>query len=1069
MRYPSGSKRTASSKWPGNQKIQPQCRRNLRQINRVACEALEERRLMTLTIQVEAAGGGTSATVTSVGQVINLEVIAKITDPNGTPSQDGLQDVNGDFLSTAVDGHAIDGNLAAANVAPFTANGSAPGTQQALPGSNGNLDVGINFVGATTTQGLFFARSGSVQGASSQAATIVGNTLEFEIATLTYTVTNLQEGGATDINFAIYNNPDDDTSSSSSAGWVEDGQTEYQAVGGVVDSGTPFVVSDAALIPAPTAVNSSFTVTRNTPTTLDELTADNIVVPVNPSATVIETAPAHGTAVPITSGSTAGQILYTPTAGYTGPDSFTYKVTDTDGRTSNAATVSITVVLPAPPTAGPVSASGYKNNPVTVNVLSSDSTVSTATLVPGSVAVVTQPAHGSAVAQSNGTIIYTPTTGYLGADSFTYTVGDTDQETSAPATVSITVVAPTPPTAANLAYNAFEGTPATINLLTSVNASAGSIAPATIAIVSAPTDGTAVPQADGSVLYTPTAGYTGADSFQYTIDDTLGDVSNVATVSITVTHAPPPVGTAVVAPVVSGTTGSIIVLSNVSSGAPLIDSSVAVVTSPTHGTASVNASTGNISYTPAAGFVGTDSFTYTVEDVNLDTSTPATVSVNVGALISATKGDAHSLSFTNSAGGAETITLNKGNAEVFFEGGTGTLSIAKNGKGTVTGAGLSVSGITLTGTTKASSLSIKGLAKDPLAVPGITDASPIGSIVAPNTVLSGTVTLASATSLTFGSISGAAITIAGTSGKYSLTAGNVTNSTLSSPGAISTLRVASWTNSNDSTGLTVPSIGSLIVAGNFDAALNIGASAKTVSLASAKIGGALGGSITNSAGTIGTLSAGSVASTWNASLGSISSFAVKTGGLASNVTANSIGSLVINGGLTGTVDTTSARTIRVVGSIANTTLTLSTGSTLSVTGAITGSTISSKGGIASISAGSITGSTITSGTTASNLSLSTATASNLGSSTIGSIHAGSFASSEIFAGKVTSASLGTVTNNNGGTSFGIATDTIGSFAGVFASVPAHFGHAQLLNEEVLQAYVTQQGIQFVDFSLQIEG
>ena len=51
------------------------------------------------------------------------------------------------------------------------------------------------------------------------------------------------------------------------------------------------------------------------------------------------------------------------------------------------------------------------------------------------------------------------------------------------------------------------------------------------------------------------------------------------------------------------------------------------MTSPAHGTAILNAN-GSVTYTPAPGFTGTDSFTYTVSD-GLLTAT-ATVSMTVG-------------------------------------------------------------------------------------------------------------------------------------------------------------------------------------------------------------------------------------------------------------------------------------------------------------------------------------------------------------------------------------------------------------------------------------------------------
>ena len=80
-----------------------------------------------------------------------------------------------------------------------------------------------------------------------------------------------------------------------------------------------------------------------------------------------------------------------------------------------------------------------KNLPTTINVLAND-TDSDGTLVPSTVTVVDAPSHGSAsVNPSTGVVTYTPTLNYVGADSFTYTVRDNNNNVSGKATVSINV------------------------------------------------------------------------------------------------------------------------------------------------------------------------------------------------------------------------------------------------------------------------------------------------------------------------------------------------------------------------------------------------------------------------------------------------------------------------------------------------------------------------------------------------------------------------------------------------------------------------------------------------------
>ncbi|TGQ38662.1 type I secretion C-terminal target domain-containing protein [Mesorhizobium sp. M00.F.Ca.ET.216.01.1.1] len=61
---------------------------------------------------------------------------------------------------------------------------------------------------------------------------------------------------------------------------------------------------------------------------------------------------------------------------------------------------------------------------------------------------VTQPGHGTVTYNNNGTFTYTPTNGYNGGDSFTYTIKDGDGDTST-ATVSLTVNTNDAPVVAN--------------------------------------------------------------------------------------------------------------------------------------------------------------------------------------------------------------------------------------------------------------------------------------------------------------------------------------------------------------------------------------------------------------------------------------------------------------------------------------------------------------------------------------------------------------------------------------------------------------------------------------------
>jgi VCBS repeat-containing protein len=111
--------------------------------------------------------------------------------------------------------------------------------------------------------------------------------------------------------------------------------------------------------------------------------------------------------------------------------------------------VSITVqVVNDAPVSANDSYSVQVNGTLNVNtpgVLSNDTDVDSASLTVG---LVTSSTHGTLTLNSNGSFTYTPTSGYIGSDSFTYRASD-GQATSGTATVNLTVTAATPIFTAN--------------------------------------------------------------------------------------------------------------------------------------------------------------------------------------------------------------------------------------------------------------------------------------------------------------------------------------------------------------------------------------------------------------------------------------------------------------------------------------------------------------------------------------------------------------------------------------------------------------------------------------------
>ncbi|MEM1126450.1 MAG: Ig-like domain-containing protein [Bacteroidota bacterium] len=230
-----------------------------------------------------------------------------------------------------------------------------------------------------------------------------------------------------------------------------------------------------------------------------------------------------------------GSILYTPAPTTIGEDTFTYTLTDADLNTSNEATVTVTVLDPnQPPLAVDDQVTTPEDTPLLIDVLAND-TDPDGMLALESVMVGMAPEQGTAAAQPDGTILYTPSPDFAGLDTFTYTVADDLGAVSAPATVLITVVAINDaPVALNDAATTLEDQPLDIEVLSNDSDLDSEVDPSTVEIGLAPTQGTALPQEDGTIRYTPDLDFGGTDVFTYTVADDLGARSESATVTVTV-------------------------------------------------------------------------------------------------------------------------------------------------------------------------------------------------------------------------------------------------------------------------------------------------------------------------------------------------------------------------------------------------------------------------------------------------------------------------------------------------------------------------------------------------------
>jgi len=225
------------------------------------------------------------------------------------------------------------------------------------------------------------------------------------------------------------------------------------------------------------------------------------------------------------------------------------------------------------------------------------------------------PVNGTVVLNADGSFTYTPNANYHGTDTFTYRARDESGAFDL-ATVTITIQpVDDAPTAAPDSYTTPQDTelvvpaPGVLGNDSDVDSS-----DLVVALRVPPAHGTLVLNANGSLRYTPSAGYAGTDSFTYATFDPE-DLFDEATVSITITPAAPTNHAPVAQDGRTGTeqdTATTFDVDGLASDEDGDDLTYTKQADPQHGTVALSGTV--FTYTPEAGFVGTDSFDYRATD-----------------------------------------------------------------------------------------------------------------------------------------------------------------------------------------------------------------------------------------------------------------------------------------------------------------------------------------------------------------------------------------------------------------------------------------------------------------------
>ena len=278
-----------------------------------------------------------------------------------------------------------------------------------------------------------------------------------------------------------------------------------------------------------------------------------------------------------------------------------------------------------PPVANNDTVSTLENTAITISVLSNDK-LSNNTSLNG---FDTSTNNGGSIIEASNKLIYTPANNFTGIDVFTYTICDgLSTPNCATATVTVTVTDTGNPIAVNDTFEVIENTTTIITTLLDNDTIVDNAV--LTSFDSSSSSGTVTLNNDDTISYTSLNGFSGEDTFTYTLCDNDPTPTCVtATVTITVIDEGNPTAVEDTYTVIEN---EVKIISDVLNNDDTIDDTIltSVDNSSTQGTVVLNTD-GTISYTPQIDFKGEDTFTYTIcdDDAPNNTCSTATVTMTV--------------------------------------------------------------------------------------------------------------------------------------------------------------------------------------------------------------------------------------------------------------------------------------------------------------------------------------------------------------------------------------------------------------------------------------------------------
>ncbi|UUZ66768.1 cadherin-like domain-containing protein [Polaromonas sp. P2-4] len=396
------------------------------------------------------------------------------------------------------------------------------------------------------------------------------------------------------------------------------GRADTTSTGGT----TPFSSAIGNVNITVTPVNDA---PSTTPVALPAAAEDSAAITITPAQLLANAADVDGDTLSVTglaasSGSLTanadGTWSFTPAADFTGTVSFTYSVSDGTATVAGSASLLVTPVNDAPSTA-PVALPAAAEDSAAITITPAQ-LLANAADVDGDALTITSLAasSGSLTANADGTWSFTPAADFNGTVSFSYSVSDGTATVAGSASLLVTPVNDAPSNAPVALPAVSEDSAAITITPAQLLANAADVDGDALAITGlAASGGSLTANADGTWSFTPAADFTGTVSFSYSVSDGTATVAGSASLLVTPVNDAPS-NAPVALPAVSEDSAAITITpAQLLANAADVDGDALAITGLAASSGSLSANgDGTWSFTPAADFNGTVSFTYSVSD-----------------------------------------------------------------------------------------------------------------------------------------------------------------------------------------------------------------------------------------------------------------------------------------------------------------------------------------------------------------------------------------------------------------------------------------------------------------------